>query len=170
MHTTTLPLGKWAKDPRFEIVQVGGRDAIRTDDYTIVQGEKIFELWRRDDPNAIFPHHTEKALAKALSYALGDPMKVGPLFGGRWLHTDGRTYEHDPATTAMRRASFLHEGDIVDFPGIEPFKIVGPAEQQQDEFGRMGMGFPTRGLDNRRAGWLPYRDGDLVPVRTGRKP
>lgn len=168
MHTTTLPLGKWAKDPRFEIVQVSGRDAIRTDDYTIVQGEKIFELWRRDDPNAIFPYHTEKTLGKALSYALIEPAKVGPLYGGRWLHTDGRTYEHDPATTAMRRAELLHAGDIVDLPDVPAFEIAGAAVPRQDEVGRTRMAFPTIALVGRRSGWLPYRDGDLVPVRTGR--
>jgi len=169
MHQTGLPLGKYHKDPRFEIVQVRGRDAIRTAEYTIVQGDgRVFEIWRLDEPTAIFPHHTERVLAKALSHVLGDAMKVGPVYGGRWLHTDGHTYEHDPATTAMRRAQLLHLGDIVDYPSLPAFEVTGPAQPYPDEAGRPGMAFPTRDLVDRSSGWLPYRDGDLVPVRTGR--
>jgi len=167
MHDTTLQLGKYAKDPRFEIVQVGGRDAVRTDEYTIVQGDTLFELWRRDDPTAIFPHHTEKTLGKALIFVLGDPQKVGPVGMSEWLHTDGRIYLHDPATTGMRAALSLRVGDIVDFPHIEAFEVKGPAAPRTDDIGRWVMAYPVRHLRGRTT-WFPVRDGDMVPVRFAR--
>jgi hypothetical protein len=167
MHNTKLPLGKYAKDPRLQIVQIGGHDAVRTNRYTIIQGETLLELWDPDEPNAIYPQHTEKTLARALAFALGDPQKVGPVGISDWLHTDGRVYSHDPATTGMRRAERLRIGDIVDFPHLAAFEITGPAVLIPDSIGRYTMTYPVHRLHGGAASF-PFRDNDLVPVRFAR--
>lgn len=174
MHTTTLPLGKYAKDPRFEIVQVEKKDAIRTDEYTIIPRGAAgdvpsgFELWHRDEPSAFYPHHYEGTLTRALRYALGAPAKVGPVGFGSWLHTDGREYAHDPATTAMRRAGSLRVGDVVDFPHIAAFEIAGPSEITYDGLGRPFTGYPVRLLNGGFNEFFRYQADDLVPVRFAR--
>ncbi len=167
MHETTLKLGKYATDPRLQIVQVAGLDAIRTSECTIIQAHPGFQVWRLDNPNAIFPHHTERVLAAALRFVLGDPAEVGPNGMREWLHTDGRVYRHDPATTGMCDAASLRVGDVVDFPDAEPFEITGPAGHRTDDVGRWPMAYPVRHLRGRTT-WFPYRDGDMVPVRFAR--
>lgn len=168
MHSTTLPLGKYAKDPRFTIVKVEGHDAIRTDRVTIISGAAGYQVWPLDDPGALYPAHTTASLAKALAYDLGDPAKVGPAGMQDWLHTDGRFYAHDPATTGMKSASHLRVGDIVDFPHISAFEITGPAEVSYDGLGRAGMGYPVRRLTGGFPDFFSYRSGDMVPVRFAR--
>lgn len=169
MHDTTLPLGRYAQDPRFQIVKVGKGDAIRTDRLTIIQSALGFELWPLDDPHAIHPIDITKSLPRALAYDLGDPCKVGPVGMSDWLHTDGRIYKHDPATTGMRDVAGLRGGDVVDFPHLDAFRIAGPATLTVDELGRQAMAYPVvqpvrRGFNRT----FTYRSGDMVPVRFAR--
>jgi hypothetical protein len=168
MHTTTLPLGKYAKDPRFRIVQVDGADAVRTSTATIIQRGKDYQLWLLDRPTAIYAEYTSPSLAKALSYVLGDPAKVGPHGFDTWLHTDGREYAHDPATTGMKPAQRLHVGDVVDFPQIEAFEIVGESEVLYDGLGQGYTAFPVRILKGGFNQMFRYTSNDMVPVRFAR--
>lgn len=171
MHDTTLPLGRYAKDPRFQIVKVNGQDAIRTDRMTIIRAGGIYagyEVWQLDEPTAIHPAYKTRSLPKALAYDLGDPCKVGPTGISDWLHTDGRTYKHDPATTGMRDAGSLRTGDVVDFPHLNAFEVTGPAEIVYDDFGRGGMGYPVRRLPGGFNDTFTYRSGDMIPVRFAR--
>lgn len=165
MHTTTLPLGKYAKDPRFRIVQVAGADAIRTSTATIIQGGRDYQIWLLDQPTALYPEHTTSSLPKALAYLLGDPAKAGPFGFDTWLHTDGREYAHDPATTAMKQAQRLHTGDVVDFPQIEAFEILGESEVLYDGLGQGYTAFPAKILKGGFNQMFRYTSGDMVPVR-----
>jgi hypothetical protein len=169
MHDTTLPLGKYAKDPRFQIVKVDGRDAIRTDRVTIIQGSYGgFEVWELADPAAVHPAWSTRHLSVALRHDLGEPVQVGPVGIQDWMHTDGRTYRHDPAITGMMPADSLRAGDVVDFPHIDAFEILGPAEIAHDELGRPNMGYPARRINGGFNVRFTYRSGDMVPVRFAR--
>lgn len=170
MHDTTLPLGRYAQDPRFQIVKVNKGDAVRTDRVTIIEeSAHRYEVWDLAEPTAYAPAHVAKTLPRALAYDLGDPCKVGPTGISDWLHTDGCIYKHDPATTGMRDAGSLRVDDIVDFPHLTAFRILGLATIVVDELGRQAMAYPicqpVRGGFNRT---FTYRSGDMVPVRFAR--
>lgn len=168
MHETTLPLGPYANDPRIQTVKVDGRDAVRTDRVTITQGAGDYQVWPLGDPDAIYPAHTDRSLRKALAYDLGDPCKVGPVGISDWLHTDGRTYKHDPATTGMIDAGYLRPGDVVDFPHLPAFEILRPATPMVDGIGQWPMTYPVRRLDNNKAATFSPRSGDMIPIRFAR--
>lgn len=168
MHETDLPLGKYAKDPRFKIVKVDDRDAIRTDRVTILKTDRGFEVWPLNEHNALAPADRFRHLSQALAYDLGDPAKVGPTGMREWLHTDGRTYRHDPATTGMIEASSLHIGDVVDFPHVFAFEILGPAAPVTNDIGQMVMGYLARKLDGGHQITFSPRSGDMIPIRFAR--
>lgn len=168
MHDTTLPLGRYAKDPRFRIVEVGHHDAIRTARVTIIKDGDRYQVWELADPDAITPAFTSKSLSRALAYDLGEAQKVGPVGMREWLHTDGRTYRHDPATTGMIGASSLRLGDVVDFPHLEAFEIVGEQVNQPDGIGEWHLGYPVRLVTSGKASWFVPRPGDMVPIRFAR--
>lgn len=168
MHTTTLPLGKYANDPRLQIVKVEKQDAIRTSETTIIRSGDRFQVWMLANPNAVTPEFTAPTLTKALAFVLGDPQKVGPVGVDSWLHTDGREYAHDPATTAMRRADRLHVGDVVDFPHLPAFEVTGDSEVLYDRLGAGYTAYPIKILQGGFNEYFRYGYGDLVPVRFGR--
>jgi hypothetical protein len=168
MHETDLPLGKYAKDPRFKIVRVDGHDAIRTDRVTILKTDRGFEVWPLDEHNALAPADRFRHLSQALAYDLGDAQRVGPTGMRDWLHTDGRTYRHDPTTTGMIQADSLRAGDIVDFPDVEAFEILEDAAPVQDAIGRWVMTYPTLTINSKKIGTLSPRSGDMIPIRFAR--
>lgn len=161
MTDTTIDLGAYAEDPRAYVDEDGH---IRAGDNRITVGGARCHVWAENSRGAGF-HAYAGTLAECLAYALGDPCQVGPVGIGDWLHTDGRTYKHDPATTGMMPADSLRVGDVVDYPHIEAIEILGPAEIIYDDLGRASMGYPARRLGGGFTRHFTYRSGDMVPVR-----
>lgn len=157
-----LNLGPYAKDPRVVVeidhVNVPGRDA------RIITSNNGRTWWVRINGE---PRYSGKLL-KVLEDLLGDPMRVGPAGMREWLHTDGRLYLHDPATTAMVDAAQLRDGDIVDFPHLDAFVILGEKVNTPDALGQWTMAYPVcRILTGVETTFAP-RSGDMVPIRFAR--
>lgn len=101
---------------------------------------------------------------QCLAFVLGEPHQVGPDGITGWMHTDGRVYQHDPATTGMIPAGTLGVGDVVDWPHLAAFTIAGPAVNRQDELGQWRMAYPVELADGSAVYWH-YSADVLVPVR-----
>jgi hypothetical protein len=159
---TDIDLGPYAGDPRIvaetTYVSVPGRDA------TIITGNEGRTWWVRINGENAF----SGKLIKVLEDLLGDPMRVGPTGMREWLHTDGRTYRHDPATTAMVDAAQLRPGDIVDFPHLDAFVILGEKINTRSLLGEWHMAHPVRRINTDLEATFSPRSGDMVPIRFAR--
>jgi hypothetical protein len=157
-----INLGPYARDPRVvaetTYVSVPGRDA------TIVTTNEGRTWWVRINGQNVF----SGKLIKVLEDLLGDPMHVGPAGMREWLHTDGRLYLHDPATTAMVDAAQLRGGDVVSYPHLDDFVILGEKVNTPDALGQWNMAYPVRRtITGVETTWAP-RSGDMVPIRFAR--
>jgi hypothetical protein len=165
MHDMTLDLGDYADDPRFRVIDAGH---LQAGDFRIASGDGLrWHVWVENEAGGGF-HAFAGDLIQCLAYTLGEPVEVGPVGIQDWLHTDGRTYRHDPAITGMMPADSLRAGDVVDFPHIEAFEILGPAEIAHDELGLPNMGYPARRINGGFNVRFTYRSGDMAPVRFAR--
>lgn len=100
--------------------------------------------------------------------AVGAPT-VGPDGCGGWVHTDGQTYLHDPATSAYKRYDEMEPGDVIDWTGratVEVLRVnepytekVGPLE------GRECLAHWCRRLSDGREGYVPFGPEGMAPVR-----
>lgn len=160
-----MNLGRYSRDPRIKITK-GVTWNVLIDNTVIETSDGVTWEVLADRTMADFDRTADYTgtLIECIEFVLGDPAQVGPSGFGRWLHTDGRTYSHDPATTGFQPADYLRAGDVVDFPHLDAFEILGPAETQIDGLGQMHMAFPVRRKNGARD-WFPYRAGDMVPVR-----
>jgi hypothetical protein len=164
---TDIDLGAYADDPRIQVLADGTIRAEVDRIRRVADSVSLWHVWSAGSSTVDFSDFTG-ALPECLAYALGDPCPVGPVGIGDWLHTDGRVYKHNPATTGMKIADYLREGDVVDFPHIDAFVITGPATLVPDDLGRLGMGYPAQWLKSGFSVRFPYRSGDMVPVRFAR--
>jgi hypothetical protein len=104
-------------------------------------------------------------LPKALDFLLIEPHQVGPDNMGGWLHTDGRTYLYDPATSGYRNASALKVGDVIAYAGRPDTIVLRTGEPCRDTFDRPLMGHWCRRADTGEEGWMPYGHDGMFPVR-----
>lgn len=157
----TPKLGPYTNDPRVvpetDHIRVPSRDA------EIVSGNGTRWWVRIGGQNTM-----SGTVVKCLEDLLGDPMRVGPAGIREWMHTDGRTYRHDPATTGMIQAGSLHVGDIVDFPHLEAFEILSEQVSTRNELGEWNMAYPVRTMVTRTATTFSPRSEDMIPIRFAR--
>lgn len=153
-----MDLGIFANDPRARVIYPQRR--VRAGRATIVSTNGERWMVNIDNATDVFFGTVEQCLA----FVLGEPAQVGPTGIRDWLHTDGRIYRHDPATTGMLFANALHTCDVVDWPGQEPFEILGSAQSRKNDLRQWRMAYPIQFTDGLR-GWYFYGDDDLVPVR-----
>jgi hypothetical protein len=156
-----MNLGRYADDPRIVPGDMQVSIPNRNAEITNV-GLRRWQL--RIDGENVF----SGTLVKVLEDLLGDPMRVGPTGMREWLHTDGRIYRHDPATTAMVDAAQLRPGDIVDFPHLDAFVILDEKVNTVDVLGQWTGAWPVRRIvTGVETTWSP-RFGDMVPIRFAR--
>lgn len=162
MARTTDPLGRYADDPRVieedTYINVPSRNAT----ITTTNGGRTW--WVRINGDNVF----SGSLRKVLEDLLGDPMRVGPTGMREWLHTDGRTYRHDPATTGMIAAGALRPGDVVDYPHLDAFVILDEKVNTPTELGEWHMAYPVRRIIGGPETTFSPRSGDMVPIRFAR--
>jgi len=163
MNTKTPDLGDYTGDPRIHVIDWRTIRAGRDTQLGLGLGGDRWYARTDDGENVV-----NGTLAECLVCVLGDPMQVGPVAGGCWLHTDGRIYKHDPATTGMIQQHMLRPGDVVDQPGLPAFEIVQPAAPMLDGLGRWTMAYPVRRLDTGTGATFSPRSGDMIPVRFAR--
>lgn len=152
-------LGPYRNDPR---IKVRSEKLIET-----TNGPEIREhagSWR------VYPHgYTEPAkvgtLLACLRYTLGAVQKVGPNGMGGWLHTDGETYLHDPATSAFKDADRIKAGDVIAWAAHPAAVVLEREHWTTDFFGRRLNGFWCRRLTDGVEGAVPYGDGGRFPVK-----
>lgn len=155
----SLPFGDYASDPRIRVIDPL---EVRAAGVRITSGNNL--RWYVHDDGRGYAG-SGGTLAECLERVLGDPAEVGPVGIYDWLHTDGRIYRHDPATTGMIPAENLNPGDVVDFPHLVAFEILGDAEITHNDLGQASMSYPVRRLDRSFDTRFTYRFGDMVPVR-----
>jgi hypothetical protein len=160
---TAPDLGIYARDPRIKIVSNDEIRIGRTVHIETVDDPLHWLLTEQHDAET--PRHTfAGTLEQCLAFTLGEPAEVGPIGMRGWMHTDGRVYHHDPATTGMRPAGTLAPGDVVDWPHLDAFTITDAAVNRRDELGEWRMAYPIRFPRRRPSFWFFDHDA-LVPVR-----
>lgn len=155
-----LDLGPYRNDPRVKprtanLIETTNGPEIR------VNGEN-YEVWTYGNDA---PAHVTKSLRGALKYVLGAVRKVGPDGMGGWMHTDGYTYLHDPATSGYRIVDLIRPGDVIALAAYPPAEVLERDRWSTDFFGRRLNGFWCRRLDTGEEGLVPYGDGGRFPVK-----
>jgi hypothetical protein len=96
---------------------------------------------------------------------------VGSDGCGGWVHTDGKTYLHDPATSAYKRFDEMTPGDVIAWagrPAVEVLRVGEPYTETPGPLaGREHHAHWCRRLDNGQEGYVPYGPGGEAPVRHG---
>jgi hypothetical protein len=96
---------------------------------------------------------------------------VGSDGCGGWVHTDGKTYLHDPATSAYKRFDEMTPGDVIAWAGrptVEVLRVGEPYTETPGPLaGREHHAHWCRRLDNGQEGYVPYGPGGEAPVRHG---
>jgi hypothetical protein len=104
-----------------------------------------------------------------IAAAATEPVKVGPDGMGGWVHTDGLTYLHDPATSTYKSYDEMRPGDIIDWTGRPAVEVVRTGEPYVEKVGplagRRGRAHWCRRLDTGKEGYVPYGPDGQAPVR-----
>lgn len=155
-----LDLGPYRNDPR---VKVRSEKLIETTHgpQIRINGE-FFQVWPH---GYTAPAHETKSLTGALRYVLGASRKVGSDGLGGWLHTDGMTYLHDPATSGYREAHTIKVGDVIAYAGRPEVEVLQLEHFSVDFFGRRLNGFWGKCLETGKEGAVPFGDGGRFPVK-----
>jgi hypothetical protein len=94
---------------------------------------------------------------------------VGPDGCGGWVHTDGLTYLHNPATSTYKRYDEMVPGDIIDWVGRPAVEVVRAGEPFVEQVGPLSgrdcRAHWCRRLDNDREGHVPFGPDGHAPVR-----
>ncbi len=152
-------LGPYRNDPRVKV-----RTDVRiesTNGPTIRQHSGSWRVYVHDQNE----HIHAGTLLGCLRYVFGAVQKVGPNGMGGWLHTDGETYLHDPATSAYKEADRIKVGDVIAWAAHPAVEVLEREHWTTDFFGRRLNGFWCRRLDTGQEGPVPYGDGGRFPVR-----
>lgn len=100
--------------------------------------------------------------------AVGAPT-VGPDGYGGWVHTDGQTYAHDPATSAYKRYADMVPGDVIDWTGRATVEVVRVNEPYTEKVGPLNgrecFAHWCRRLSDGREGYVPFGPEGVAPVR-----
>ncbi len=94
---------------------------------------------------------------------------VGPNGSGGWVHTDGQTYLHNPATSTYKRYDEMVPGDIIDWTGRATVEVIRVNEPYVEKVGPLAgrecRAHWCRRLDSGREGYVPFGPDGAAPVR-----
>ncbi len=153
-------LGPYRNDPR---VKVRSEQLIETTHGPEIRmGGEFFRVWMHGHDA---PVYETRSLRGALRYVLGAVRKVGPDGMGGWLHTDGYTYLHDPATSGYKSVDQIRIGDVIAWAAHPHAEVLEREHWSTDFFGRRLNGFWCKRLDTGEEGLVPFGDGGRFPVK-----
>lgn len=157
-------LGPYRNDPRVKVCDNEFSDVLikTTNGPEIRINGEFYEVWPH---GYTAPAHETKSLRGALRYVLGAVQKVGPNGMGGWLHTDGYTYLHDPATSGYKTVDQIRVGDVIALAAHPAVEVLELEHWSTDFFGRRLNGFWCRRLTDGVEGAVPFGDGGKFPVK-----
>lgn len=159
-----MQLGRYTKDPRIQVIDPDRELVTVHGDKLSARNVKTWAVRQAGEDEIVFTGR----LSMALDFLLIEPHQVGPDNMGGWLHTDGRTYLHDPATSGYRHADTLKVGDVIAYAGRPDTIVLRTSEPYRDPFGRPLLGHWCRNADTGAEGWMPFGHDGMFPVRFGR--
>ena len=153
-------LGPYRNDPR---VKVRSDVLIQTTHGPEIRiGGEFFRVWTHGHTE---PVYETRSLRAALRYVLGAVRTVGPDNMGGWLHTDGYTYLHDPATSGYKSVDQIRPGDVIAYAAHPEVEVLDRDQFHADFFGRRMNGFKVRRLSDGVEGLVPFGADGRFPVK-----